>query len=330
MTRAIIVALFLLGALSAVLVAPRAEGMAARHVAFDEGKDESGNTDNGDDDNDGENHDKDDDKDKDKDEGKVEAAAPYTVDVECDFNADDDQTTCTFKGEAPEGAKDVSHVDLPEKEICAPVVGGDAERVDPDPNTRVVGYKSRGSEGEFKLVLEGEVTTGGTATYWFKTGDGVFPARGPGLRCGEDAADLPDTTAPAKLTPVATEPAKLGPTPTPAADLSDSSGAIHVEVLECPMESGNADTDWYGLCTVAGSGYRFRLTAVEGTAPGKTAATDAEGQVTFGSLQPGLYDLSSADNAWCHAQSDSVDAEGNVNVVAGERATVWTFYCLGG
>lgn len=85
------------------------------------------------------------------------------------------------------GAKDVSHVDVPEAAVCAEVVGGDYEYVSPDPNTGVTGFKSKGGRGTLTLVLAGEVRVDGTATYAIKSGDGVFRVDGPGLVC--DAAD---------------------------------------------------------------------------------------------------------------------------------------------
>jgi hypothetical protein len=39
--------------------------------------------------------------------------------------------------------------------------------------------------------------------------------------------------------------------------------------------------------------------------------------------------LQEVDATWCHAESDSVDAQGQVVVAAGERASVWIFNCVG-
>jgi hypothetical protein len=32
---------------------------------------------------------------------------------------------------------------------------------------------------------------------------------------------------------------------------------------------------------------------------------------------------------WCHAESDSVNAQGDVTVGVNERSTVWIFHCAG-
>jgi hypothetical protein len=39
--------------------------------------------------------------------------------------------------------------------------------------------------------------------------------------------------------------------------------------------------------------------------------------------------LQEVDATWCHAESDSVNAKGEVVVAAGERASVWIFNCVG-
>jgi len=39
--------------------------------------------------------------------------------------------------------------------------------------------------------------------------------------------------------------------------------------------------------------------------------------------------LQEVDATWCHAESDSVNAQGQVVVAAGERASVWIFNCVG-
>lgn len=284
--------LCLLLALTLLAAVPASVGEAPSILA-DEGKDESGNGDE-------------------KGNGVVEPAAPYRVEVECAFDAAAGQTTCAFTGVAPPGAKDVSHVDLPAKEVCAEVGGGDAEYVNPDPNTRVVGYKSRGSEGTFTLVMAGEVTPGGTATYWFKTGDGVFPAPGPGLVCGE------------------TEPqATFVLEPLPTAEATPP-GAIVVRTYACgaaPVDL--AAFDWYGECEPGLDGVPFALSLTEGTQHTEVddGATDPDGVLRFEALAPGTYHLAGVDVVWCHAESDNVDERGELVVAAGAEVTVWIFLC---
>ena len=272
----------------------------------------------------------------------VSATLPYTVEVTCEPAADSTRTTCTFTGIAPEGGKDVGHVDLPESEVCAEVVGGDYEYVDPDPNTRVTGYKSRGSEGVFTLMLDGTVTTGGEITYWIKSGGGVFPAAGPGLICGEPAmaqaaepTGVPTESAAPTPGTTPTEPA--APTPTGAAadvtfeptDVTNAStGGVLVVAYLCPEKPADPATyDWFGLCAPDGSPREFSLALVDTPDAAATLTTAETGEATFGDLAPGTYVLKQSTGTWCNAKSDNVTPEGNVVVEAGQRTTVWAFHC---
>ncbi|MCC7024881.1 MAG: hypothetical protein IT338_18775, partial [Thermomicrobiales bacterium] len=49
----------------------------------------------------------------------------------------------------------------------------------------------------------------------------------------------------------------------------------------------------------------------------------------FGNLQPGTYQLQPEGGAWCYAESDNVDANGNVVVAADAESHVWSFTCGG-
>ncbi len=339
--------------------------LTAPAILADEGKDESGKGgDDGDKDDKGDDkksadkdedkgnnkgEDKDDDKDDNKDEergseGQVERAAAYRVGADCAYDETAEETTCTFAGLAPPEAKDVSHVDLPASEVCTEVLGGDHEYVDPDPNTRVVGYKSRGSQGTFTLVLTGRVTTGGTATYWFKTGDGVFPATGPGLRCGESATQqavevTPETEATGQATvspeaestwaaeiQITLEVELVGTVEAEAV----TSGAILVQTYACGAAPADpAAFDWYGACQLGGDGVPFTLSSKEGTqfSDAGDGATDAAGLLRFDGLAPGTYRLRGLDVVWCHAESDNVDEQGDLVIGAGQQVTVWIFLC---
>ncbi len=73
---------------------------------------------------------------------------------------------------------------------------------------------------------------------------------------------------------------------------------------------------------------RFRIAPVKDKATaGKTGSTGDSGESRFGTLYPGMYQLTQTDDNWCHAKSDGVDADGNVIVRAGQRTTVWVFSC---
>jgi hypothetical protein len=287
-----------------------------------------GNSDNG------KGNDKDNEKDKDKDKkdkkekneqqtGPVTAAGGYSIDVQCLYQEVDDHTTCTFTGVALEDAKKINHLVVPVDALCAEVLGSDAKFVDPDPNTHVTGYRTPGSTATTAIVLAGRVTADGKATYWFKTGGNVFPVTGPGLAC---TAAEPEAAAPTEA------PATETPVMTPTPDVTDSSGAVLVQVYQCPIASADAvgaDYDWYGACAPGGGNHTFELTGTDASSAGQTLATADDGQIQFGDVAPGRYALTLTDGAWCHAESDEVDADGNVIVTAGEQTTVWIFTCAG-
>jgi hypothetical protein len=64
-----------------------------------------------------------------------------------------------------------------------------------------------------------------------------------------------------------------------------------------------------------------------GTTPLATMATNAQGRARFGNLAPGVYQLVPEATIWCYAESDSVDANGNVLVDANLESHVWSFVC---
>jgi len=250
----------------------------------------------------------------------VEPAAGYGADVTCTVAADATSTECRFTSVTPAGSKKTSHFVIPEGVVCAGVLDGDFERVAPDPNTNVTGYRATGKE-PFRLVLDGAVTTGGTATYWLKAADAVFPATGPGLACTEPAASttgaaLETTFEVMDETAVASTPAAV------------TTGTITVSTYKCAeVPADTSAHDWYGACDPGGD-HRYVLAPAEGDGTDLYAAETAKtGAATFGDLAPGLYELEDTDGRWCHAESDAVNAEGQVMVEAGGETTVWLFYC---
>ena len=262
---------------------------------------------------------------EDKKEKKVRAEpiAGYTVRVECSFDEASDQSTCFFDADSPAGAKKINLFDVPADSVCAPVVGGDAQFVDPDPNTNVTGYRSTDSNGQMTLVLAGEVRTGGSATYWIKAASNILPATGPGLQCA--SADTPpaEPTANAPALPTATAPAvQLTP------EVTDPTGSVVVFAHTCPVALASSQLRLVRRMHRSESGVRYRLVRVDTeTRDGVTTSTNSTGRAQFFSLQPGTYELTQAEGDWCHAQSDNVDADGNLIVNAGQRTTVWVFAC---
>jgi hypothetical protein len=117
-------------------------------------------------------------------------------------------------------------------------------------------------------------------------------------------------------------------------DLTAATGTIVVHKYACALNSAQAAPagfDWYRECGPQGAGVRFSLALLDGdqTTDLGSAATTDDGLVRFNRLDPGVYKLEEIGATWCRAESDSVDARGNVVVRAGQRANVWIFNCLG-
>ncbi len=311
--RPLLVALLLFGGTMAILVINPLEVAVAGDNDNDNDDDNSGRGNNDDEDDDkgsrGRGND-DDKKPKKNNTQEVIATEEYQVEVTCE-PASETETTCTFSPVVPENERDVSHLVVPDDLICADVIGGNGTYVDADPNVDVTGYRFTGS-GPYTIVLEGDVSTTGTATYWVKAANGVYPASGSGLACAteDSVTSLPDS-------PEATPPT------------APATGTIVIEVHACTgLTSESKDVDWFGVCTSESSAHRFLLEPVDEPESQLQAARTADsGVTTFSDLAPGAYDLEDADARWCHAKSDRVNTDGQVVVEAGTTSTVWLFYC---
>lgn len=221
----------------------------------------------------------------------------YTVSVACSHDSGADQTTCTAMCVAPSGAAAVRSVAVASSAVCADVVGGDAALGTPGPAIGSAGFTSSNGQAALRLVLTGNVTVGGAATYWCLTDSGTVPAQGPGLLRVQN-------------------------------DVSDSTGAVDVRVSSCSVaRPAPANYDWHGQCAAPDSGAKFTLAPADGPGAKIDGASSVDGWVRFGKLAPGSYQLTQTDGAWCHAESDGVDAKGNLIVRAGQRTTVWIFEC---
>jgi hypothetical protein len=229
----------------------------------------------------------------------VAAVASYTVAVNCAFDSAADRTTCQCTGMAPSGAAAVRSVAVSSSAVCADVVGGDAALGTPGPAVGSTGFTSSDGNAVLILILSGHVTTGGTATYWCMTDAGTVPAQGPGLVRVQD-------------------------------DVSTTTGSIDVRAAACDVAApGPQGYDWHGQCSRPAAQAGFAL-APKGGGNQQTATASADGLARFANLAPGLYSLSQTNGRWCHAESDGVDASGNVVVKANARTTVWIFDCASG
>jgi hypothetical protein len=275
------------------------------------------------------NDDKGKDKDKDKKEKKDKDIAPaedFEVDVTCLYDASMDQSTCTITGIAPEASKKINFITMDQAAVCAEVVGGEF-------NSEAGGqddvFKSRGSDATIVLILDGEVTASGTATYWFKVASATFPATGPGFECATAESPTDEATQ---------EPGSDTSEPTPTPTEQDTSeadqaslGEVIVTTYSCAgVPADKASFDWYGECVPRSEPVNYELAAVDPAgAEVLSGSSDGSGTAAFSDLAPGTYSLDLLDVSWCFAQSDNVRSDGDLNVVAGETTQVWIFVCEG-
>jgi hypothetical protein len=227
----------------------------------------------------------------------------YLVAVACQFQGNANVTTCLFVGGTENGASDVTRVSIPEEMACTEVTGGTFVSVSEDGPGQALA-SADGSQA-VTLVFAGRVRTSGEASYRVTTPNGQFPATGPGLQCGEQT----NVAAPT--------------------DMSSTAGAVRVIAYDCPAGVDPQTVDWYATCSMGSAGVTFRLlqNGVSSDSE-KTGATDESGNLSFDNLPAGTFHLSEDDGNWCHAESDSVDENGDVVVRNNERSTVWIFHCL--
>ena len=152
------------------------------------------------------------------------------------------------------------------------------------------------------LELEGNVVPGRQTTYWVDTDPGRRPATGPALvQVADEQADV---------------------------------GAIIAEAKMCSIPQPQQGYDWFGQCTSPVTGMSFSVYPESGgTTPLATLQTNAQGRARFGNLPPGTYQvkpegaLGAEGMIWCYAESDRVDANGNILVEPDVESHVWSFTC---
>jgi hypothetical protein len=241
--------------------------------------------------------------------GVVVAGSDIDIAAECAFSGERRRSTCTFT--ATPGNENIGSLTVPQDILCADVVGGDFEEVESTGNGQPagIGMKSTHQEEGVAVVtveFDGEVTTAATATYWCETDRGALvPVIGPGLRCAESVEAT-------------------------ATGVSNLTGAVVVHAYTCEATSPGADVAWFDACQTPTTQATFQLVLSDSENPGAavTQTTNADGTCRFGDLPPGVYHLEQKLGEWCHAESDSVDDQGNIVVTAAEVATVWIFACV--
>jgi hypothetical protein len=289
----------------------------------------------------------------------------YWVDVACQFDARVYQTICTCTGHGDAGAPLIRNITLPSADICAVVVTEEMrpanERQQPSNAIATGGEASAGTGGVANADASGGTVTigdiqgnsnavsvnasGGTASADASGGDNNVAIAGGSQVGGQEVQQVMELStltltlegevAPGRQTTywVDTDAGRrpaAGPALVQVADETSGTGAIVVEVRACAIPEAQPGFDWFGQCTAPATNISFSLYPASGDAsPLATMTANAQGRAHFGNLPPGTYHLEPQGALWCYAESDRVDANGNVIVEADTESHVWSFTCAG-
>lgn len=126
------------------------------------------------------------------------------------------------------------------------------------------------------------------------------------------------------VTPI---PAPVTPAPTVSPEVEEN-GTLRIVVKTCSIRPA-ADADWETACTLPVKDATFKIEAREGRFAGwyrDVEANDA-GAASVEDLPVGRYALEQSRDDWCRAESDRVDANGDLVIERGQVTTVWIFNC---
>ncbi len=292
----------------------------------------------------------------------------YLVDVSCQFDAPRYETICTCTAHGDQNAPPVRKITVPVADLCAVVVTEEmrpeTRRTVRETSTAPAaggGQASAGNGGVANSSADGGSVTigdvhggsndiaidasGGTSTADASGGDNNVAIAGGGQVRNETLREiiepslltltLEGNVVPGRPTTywVDTDAGRRpasGAALVQVAEESPQTGTIVAEARVCTIGAAEAGYDWFGQCTAPATGMGFSLYPEGGeTSPIATIPANAQGRATFGNLAPGVYQLSSEGTSWCYAESDGVDANGNVLVEADRETRVWTFACGG-
>ena len=113
---------------------------------------------------------------------------------------------------------------------------------------------------------------------------------------------------------------------TPTAVPGGGNGSVTVLLRACVKQANEID-NFATDCSPYGPGVAFSLTQLKDGASTMLAQTDATSTALFGGLADGTYSLDMVVGSWCKAQSDRVDANGNVLVQSGGNTNVYVYSC---
>ncbi len=115
-------------------------------------------------------------------------------------------------------------------------------------------------------------------------------------------------------------------------ELTEETGTILVRKYVCEVENPPKGYDWESECRLSDEGASFTISRFneEMKAFGQqtTGQANPDGLLRFSRLVPGTYELKEVESSWCHAESNSVNAKGEVVVQKNKLSEVWIYNCV--
>jgi hypothetical protein len=115
--------------------------------------------------------------------------------------------------------------------------------------------------------------------------------------------------------------------------MSKDTGGILVQKFSCPIDKPAKGYDWANECERSSEQVAFSLDIfnreMQDFEPLTQVTANPDGLVRFTTLNPGTYKLQEVGAKWCFAQSNSVNADGNVVVQPNKLSEVWIYNCVG-
>lgn len=114
--------------------------------------------------------------------------------------------------------------------------------------------------------------------------------------------------------------------------LTEETGTILVRKYVCEVTNPAKGYDWDEECRLSNQNASFSLAQYNAERKDYEepviAQANPDGLLRFTSLRPGTYQLREVDGSWCHAESNSVNAAGDVVVTANRLSEVWIYNCV--
>jgi hypothetical protein len=116
--------------------------------------------------------------------------------------------------------------------------------------------------------------------------------------------------------------------------VTDETGVVLVRKFTCDVDEPTKGYNFEDECRLSDENAQFELTQFneelqDFEEDGTVVTANPDGFVRYSDLRPGTYRLREVGSNWCHANSDSVDSNGDVVVRAGAVSQVWIYNCVG-